>query len=56
MDASFAFGGLEDAGADLEERAFAAAVFADDAEGFATGDFEGDVAEGPVVGVEAAGV
>ena len=51
-DLGFSRGGLEDSGDDLQEGAFAGTVFADDAEGFAAFDGEGDVAEGLEVGVE----
>ena len=42
-----AFVRFEDAGDDLEERALAAAVRADQAEGLAAGDLQGHVAQGP---------
>src|SRR5262249_44910693 len=50
-----AFGGLQDAGDDLEQRALAASVGADETERFAPLDVEGDVAERPEIGVERAG-
>ena len=47
---------LQNARADLQQRAFAAAVFADDAKCFAAGHFEADVAQRPVILMKLAAV
>ncbi len=49
-------GWLQNTRADLQERALAAAIFADDAKGFAADDFEADVAQRPVILMKLAAV
>src|ERR1039457_592662 len=44
--------GLQDAGHDLQKRAFAGAVRANQGQGLALFDLEADIAQGPKVGVE----
>ena len=51
-----ATGGLQNSRADLEERTLAGSIFSQHAKRLAAADFEGDVAESPEVGVEAAAV
>jgi len=49
FDADPAFGRFGDAAEDFEQRTLAGPVAADDAEGFALLDLEGNIAQGPEV-------
>ena len=48
-------GGLQDAADDLEERALAASIGADEAEGLTLLELEADIAQGPKIGMPRAG-
>ena len=52
VDGHLARGRLKDAGTDLQKSAFSRSVFAHDAKRLPPLDLEGNVAQGPIVGVE----
>ncbi len=56
IDRCAAGGGLEDACAHLQQSALARSIFPNNAKRLASLDFEGDIAQRPIVGMEAAAV